>query len=402
LGLFWCATLSKIIDVYAGNCIICVVKSVVVLGSTGTIGQYSLDVIKRLDSKFKIIGLVANKNYKSLLKQAKEFKPKTLALASNRAYGLLKKEARGRYKIFCGRDGINELINRYLPDIVICAIAGSEALFYNLRTLELGIRLANANKESIVMAGDIVVKTAKTHKAELIPIDSEHNAIFQLLQGQDRNSVSRIFLTASGGPFLYKKNLEGITPRQALKHPVWNMGKKITIDSATMMNKALEIIEAKWLFGLPPERICILIHPQSIVHSMVEFYDGVITSCLCFPDMRAPIQYALTYPQRSSYIFRRVDLAGLGNLEFIKPDFKKFPAISLGYAVARMGGTAGAVLNAADEECVKLFLQKKISFVKITEIVQKVVELHKKVAKPTLKQILDADRWAREKVFELV
>jgi 1-deoxy-D-xylulose-5-phosphate reductoisomerase len=378
------------------------VKGVVILGSTGTIGHYTLDVIKNLHNKFRVIGLVANRNYKVLLRQAKEFKPGAIALAADNTYSVLKKEAKGRYKIYCGRDGINELISRCHPDIVVCAIAGSEALFYNLKVLELGVRLANANKESIVMAGDIVIKTVKKHGAEFIPIDSEHSAIFQLLQNQDRNCVSRIFLTASGGPFLRRKNLGRITPREALKHPVWSMGKKITIDSATMMNKALEIIEAKWLFGLPPEKICVLIHPQSIVHSMVEFYDGVVISCLCFPDMRAPIQYALTHPQRLKHTFRRIDLTASGNLEFVKPDLKKFPAISLGYAVARIGGTAGAVLNAADEECVKLFLQKRIPFVKITEIVQKVVELHKKVESPTLEQILEADRWARQKVFEMV
>lgn len=382
-------------------------KQVLILGSTGSIGRNTLKVIEGLNHQFKVFGLVAHSNWQLLSKQIQRWSPRVVGLIEPNAIAQLRRCFSGKdLKIYEGMEGIKKLINLSEVDIVVIAIGGAAGLIPTLCAVEAGKTIALANKESIVMAGEIIMKKAKVQQVEIRPIDSEHSAIFQALQGRNSNEVRNVILTASGGPFYLKEKqaLSKVTVKDALNHPTWRMGKKITIDSATLMNKAYEVIEAKWLFALKPEQIKIVIHPQSIIHSMVEFQDGSIIAQLSKPDMKIPIQFALTYPHRlPSRLFVTGNYLKFNDklkLTFIQPDFQKFPALRLGYEVLKKGGTTGAVLVGANEEAVKLFMNNNLSFTEITPLVEKVLRRHKVINQPELDDILQAEQWARKEVYK--
>ena len=356
-------------------------KNIVVLGSTGSIGKNTLEVARNLKDTFQVVGLSSNSQWELLAEQVEEFKPRYVALTDCGLAEKLKRRFQGnQLKILTGNNCLQEIVVKPEVDIVVSAVVGAVGLPAAIATIEQGKTLALANKESLVMAGHLVMSLAK--KNQILPVDSEHSAIFQSLRSGRPSEVKRVIITASGGPFCdYPADkLPDVKPAQALKHPTWQMGQKITIDSATLMNKALEIIEAKWLFGLTSEQIDVVIHPQSIIHSMVEF------------------QYALTYPERSPLDVRWFDLPALGNLTFRKPDVEKFPALRLGYHAAREGGTTGATLNAANEVAVQAFLDGQIRFTEIASQVEKVINHHHFIKNPCLEEILAADAWARREM----
>jgi len=363
------------------------VKKIAILGSTGSIGQQALDVIRALPDELKVVALTGNKNLELLERQIREFQPKMFysSVKPDISYG-------GEFL------SAEEIASHPEVDFVIVATAGNAGLRPALAALQAGKMVALANKEVLVMAGEIIVREASLHQAQILPIDSEHSAIWQCLQGEE-NKPQRLFLTASGGPFYHysQSQLAEVTPEQALQHPVWKMGKKVTIDSATLMNKGLEVIEAYWLFSFPFDSIEILIHPQSIVHSMVEFMDGSLKAQLSSPDMKLPIQYALSYPRRwSNPELPRLDWNKIQSLNFEPVDYDKFPCLKLAVDAGKSGGTYPAVLCAADEVAVELFLNHRISFTDIAKIVQKTLEQHRNISQPSLEEILAADAWARE------
>lgn len=379
-------------------------KSLVILGSTGSIGRQTLQVVRRLKNRFRIIGLAARTNWQLLARQIKEFRPRYAVLFNPDAAKHLQSFKFQHTKLLTGYQALKRLVTDKSVDLVLSAISGADGLPPSIWSLQSGKTLALANKESLVMAGPLLLKLARSHKAQILPVDSEHSAIFQTLKSGQPSEVNKVILTASGGPFYQYKpaQLKRITVKEALRHPTWAMGPKITIDSATLMNKALEIIEARWLFNLKPEQIKVVFHPQSIIHSMVEFRDGSIIAQMSYPDMRLPIQFALSYPARlnghkNKYLFNK-NLT----LNFITPDLTKFQALRLGYRVARLGGTSGAVFNAANEESVKLFIRKKIPFNMITLLTGQVLDAHKLVKNPTLNDIYKADNWAREKLVRII
>ena len=370
------------------------IKRVAVLGSTGSIGRQTLEVISALPHRFSVIGLAAGQNTDLLSRQISQFKPRFVHSQDNTHL------TRAKYEFL----SLEEMASHPEVDIVVMATSGKWGLKPTLAAVRAGKRIALANKESLVMAGEIITKEARQSKAPIIPVDSEHSAIFQCLQGETQKA-SRLILTASGGPFRHYSptRLAKVTPEQALKHPSWRMGQKVTIDSATLMNKGLEVIEARWLFDMPFDNIRVLIHPQSIIHSMVEFDDGSVKAQLSYPDMRLPIQYALAYPERlANPQLPRLDWDNIKELTFEPPDFDSFPCLRLAIEVGRKGGTYPAVLCAADETAVELFLSKRIKFTDIAQLVGRALEEHKSVAHPTLEAILAADRQAREKVKEMV
>jgi 1-deoxy-D-xylulose-5-phosphate reductoisomerase len=363
------------------------VKKVAVLGSTGSIGQQALDVIRALPDELEVVALTGNKNLKLLEKQIREFQPKMFcsSVKPDVNYG-------GEFL------SVEEIASHPEVDFVIVATGGKVGLSPTLAALQAGKTVALANKEVLVMAGEIIVHEARLHHAQILPIDSEHSAIWQCLQGEE-SKPQRLFLTASGGPFYHysQSQLAKVTPEQALRHPVWKMGRKITIDSATLMNKGLEVIEAHWLFSFPFDSIEILIHPQSIIHSMVEFTDGSLKAQLSWPDMRLPIQYALSYPRRwSNPELPRLEWNKINSLNFELADYDRFPCLKLAVDAGKSGGTYPAVLCAADEVAVELFLSHRISFTDIAKIVQKTLEQHQNISQPSLEEILAADNWARE------
>lgn len=379
-------------------------KRVVILGSTGSIGINTLKVVERFPNKFKVVGLTAYNNYKLLERQIKKFSPTHVA-ASSRGARYLKKNIRTRATcILDVEKDLEQLVSLKNVDIVVIAIRGSAALQPFLSAVRAGKTVAPANKEALVVAGDILMREAKRHKATIIPIDSEQSAIFQCLEGRNRNELKRILLTASGGALLNvpRSRFDHLSVRQILDHPRWKMGKKITVDSATLMNKGFEVIEAKVLFGLDIRQIEVVVHPEAIIHSMAEFKDGSIIAQLSITDMRLPIQYALTYPQRLETGLRSTNFTELGQLSFRKPDHSKFPSLSLAIYVGRKGGTLPSVLNAADEVAVDAFLGNKIKFSNIYKVVEKVVRKHRVIIKPTLKKILEADQWAREETEGII
>ena len=362
-------------------------KKIAILGSTGSIGRQALDVIRALPHELKIVALTGNKNFELLERQIREFQPKMFcsSVKLDSSYG-------GEFL------SVEEIVSHPEVDFVIVATAGKAGLSPTLAALKAGKTVALANKEVLVMAGEIIVREAGLHQARILPIDSEHSAIWQCLQGEE-NKPQRLFLTASGGPFYHysQSQLAGVTPEQALKHPVWKMGRKVTIDSATLMNKGLEVIEAHWLFSFPFDSIEILIHPQSIVHSMVEFMDGSLKAQLSSPDMRLPIQYALSYPRRwSNPELPRLELNKINSLNFEPVDYEKFPCLKLAVDAGKSGGTYPSVLCAADEVAVELFLSHRISFTDIAKIVQKTLGQQQNIPQPSLEEILAADAWARE------
>ncbi len=363
------------------------VKKVAILGSTGSIGRQALDVIRALPNELKVVALTGNKNLALLERQINEFQP-MMFYAPNEpeiGYG-------GEFL------SVEEIAGHPEVDLVIVSTAGKAGLNPTLAALQAGKTVALANKEVLVMAGEIIVREASLNRAKILPIDSEHSAIWQCLHGED-NKPRRLFLTASGGPFyrFSQSQLVGVTPEQTLRHPVWKMGRKVTIDSATLMNKGLEVIEAHWLFSFPFDSIEILIHPQSIVHSMVEFTDGSLKGQLSAPDMRIPIQYALSYPQRwSNSELPRLDWNKIDSLNFEPVDYARFPCLKAAIDAGRSGGTYPAVLCAADEVAVELFLSHRIGFTDIAKIVKKTLEQHQNIAQPSLEELVVADTWARE------
>jgi 1-deoxy-D-xylulose-5-phosphate reductoisomerase len=372
-----------------------VIKRVVILGSTGSIGKSALDVIRRNPDRFEVVALGANSNVALLADQIREFRPHHVAVADREACEKLKLLELDT-DLHPGASGM-ELIAQLGADVVLCGMVGAVGLTPVLRAIEAGNRVALANKEPLVMAGRIVMKLAAERGVEVLPVDSEHNAIFQCLHGHRIEDVHAIHLTASGGPFYgrARESLAGVPPDEAAKHPTWNMGRKISVDSATLMNKGLEVIEAMWLFGLPLEKIDVVIHPQSIVHSLVEFIDGSILAHLGLTDMKFPILFALAWPERLETPMGRLDLTRMRELTFAAPDFTEFPCLRLALDAARTGGTAPALLNAANETAVEAFCQQHITFLQIAEVVDDVLNEGQIVSDDCLENVLAADAEGR-------
>jgi 1-deoxy-D-xylulose-5-phosphate reductoisomerase len=381
------------------------IRTVAVLGSTGSIGRNTLEVVAASHGRWQIVALTAHRRLAELCQQAQVVRPRWVVaadatLAAQHDWSGLPAET----KLLVGREGLEQVAAHADVDLVVAAIVGSAGLRGTWAGLEAGKTVALANKETLVMAGPLVMQLAERHGARLVPVDSEHSAIFQAMQSGRREEVERIILTASGGPFrkYTAEQLLEVTVAEALEHPTWAMGEKITIDSATMMNKALEIIEARWLFDLKPDQIDVVVHPQSIVHSMVEFRDGSVIAQLSPPDMRLPIQYALSFPERFSGCSPRLDWTAAMQLEFEPPDETRFPALRLGHEVAARGGTAGAVLNAANEAAVAQFLGGTLPYAEIVPACRTVLENHHFDPNPSLDQLLQLDAWAREEVSRWV
>jgi len=372
-------------------------KRVILLGSSGSIGESTCKVARALPEKMKIVGLAVAKSTDRLLEQAQEFGVKALAVSDVQAAENVKNRLPSGAKFYSGPDGLTRMVEDTQADMVLVAIVGTAGLAPALAALQSGKDLAVASKEILVLAGSAVMAEAKKRRKQILPVDSEHNAIFQCLQGANGKEVRKVILTASGGPFRRSSSqeMEKVTVAQALKHPTWSMGKKITIDSATMFNKGLEMIEAHWLFGLPMSRVDVVVHPQSIVHSMVEFIDGSVLAQLSVTDMCFPIQYAVTYPERMPSGLPPLDLAKLGSLSFEAPDEKRFPALRLAREAGEAGGTLPGVFNAANEVAVEAFLEGRISFPRIWGMVESVMQEHRTEKNPNLDSIVAADQWAR-------
>jgi len=381
------------------------VRNVALLGSTGSIGCRALEVITASGGKLHAFGLTAHKRLGELVRQCQQVHPKyVVATCEDAAHEHDWQDLPRDCELLFGAAGVEQLVTREQVDVVLVAMVGSVGLRSTWAALNAGKRVALANKETLVMAGPLVMQLARDRGAELLPVDSEHSAVFQAIKCGDRREVRRIVLTASGGPFrrLSASDMQNVSVADALDHPTWDMGRKITVDSATMMNKALEIIEARWLFDLPPQNIAVVVHPQSIVHSFVEFADGAIVAQLSPPDMRLPIQYALTYPERWPGPAEKLDFSTSFQLDFEPPDMQRFPALELGYEVAAAGGTAGAVLNAANEAAVAEFLADRLGFLDIVPACRAVLEQHHYEANPTLDRLIELDAWAREEVLRWV
>ena len=376
-------------------------KRIAILGSTGSIGTNALDVLSRFKREFEVVGLSAGTNIKLLARQAGRFRPKVVCIGNEQLAGKIRRSIPAGTVILSGTDGLKDIVSRPDVDLVLLAIAGTACLVPLVEAVKAKKRIALANKEALISAGPLVTALAGKSGAELIPVDSEHSAIFQCLDGR-RDKLSRIYLTGSGGPLLNvsAKKFDSLSKRSILKHPKWKMGEKITIDSATMMNKGLEIIEAQYLFGVEEGRIEVLIHPEAIIHSMVEFIDGAVLAQLAVPDMRIPIQYALTYPVRKEGFVANVDFAKINRLSFRPPDTGKFPCLELAREAARSGGSDPVVLCAADEEAVRSYLAGKIRFSDIPKVIEKVLSRHKnvKIASLSLDDLLDAGEWAVKEV----
>jgi len=372
-------------------------RTISILGSTGSIGTQALDVIGRSGGKFDIAYLTVDTNIEELEKQTQRFNPKAVVVCNSGAYSEFRKQTRFKGKILSGEYGLHEAAAYDGNDLVISALVGFAGVVPTIKAIEAGKTIALANKEALVSAGSIITKAAKDNNVDLIAVDSEHNAILQCLAGEKISQVEKIILTASGGPFRDTPldEFDNITVARALDHPNWTMGSKITIDSATMMNKGFEIIEARWLFGLPVSQIEVLIHPQSIIHSMVYFVDGSVKAQLGMPDMRIPISYALTYPDREKYDFPRLDLGQIGALEFYRPDYDKYPCLRLALEALEAGGTATAIVNAANEVAVRAFLNGRISFTGIHKIINKTIEKKEFNYNPSLDDIINADTESR-------
>ena len=380
-------------------------KKLAILGSTGSIGVSTLDIIERFRERYEVVALTAGRNIQLLKEQILKFHPRMVSVLSEDLSGRLKEElGTTDTEILHGTEGAKRVASVPEVDMVVSAIVGAEGLIPTLSAIKCGKNIALANKETLVMAGKIVMEQANANGSIILPIDSEHSAIFQSLQGHQRDDVQRIILTASGGAFLkYSyEELETVTVQEALNHPNWQMGKKVTIDSASLMNKGLEVIEARWLFNIPPERIDVHIHPQSIIHSMVEYIDGSIIAQMGLPDMRVPISYALAYPERLQTGLSPLNFIDVGQLTFEIPDEKKFPALRLAYRAIKDGETMPAVLNAANEIAVDAFLQNRIPFTKIPTLIEETMNCYKAKELNTLEDVLEANLWARNKANEFV
>lgn len=377
---------------------------VAILGSTGSIGCNALEVIRRFPGRFRVAGLAAQRNRSRMLGQVRAWRPQLACLIDPAAASWLAERKAGRTRVLGGADGLRRICRDPRVDHVLVAISGAAALSPLLEAISCGKQVSLANKEALVMAGDLVMAEAARHRVQLRPIDSEQSAIWQCLERAQGNPVRAIYLTASGGPFrgYSRARLGRIGVRQALRHPRWRMGPKISVDSATLMNKGLEVLEAMHLFGVGPERIKVVVHPEAIVHSMVEFCDGAVLAQLSVPDMRLPIQYALSYPRRLDGGLRRMDFPGTGALRFEEPDRKNFACLELAYQAARRGGTLPCVLNAANEAAVEGFLAGKLGFLEIAGTVSRVMRRHRVVRAPGMEEIIEADRWARSQACRLI
>ena len=379
-------------------------KKVVLLGSTGSIGTSTIKVAEDLPDRIQLIGLAAGNNSKLLAEQTLKHKPRAICLQDPAKATELERMLGSRVKVYAGDEGLVQLATLPEADIVLIAIVGTAGLRPALAAIRAGKDIAVASKEILVMAGEIVMGEARKHGVKVLAVDSEHSAIFQCLESKPSHSVRRLLLTASGGPFrkTAKEEFASITVERALKHPSWVMGRKITIDSATLFNKGLEMIEARWLFDIEMDRVAVVVHPQSIVHSMVEFIDGSIMAQLSAPDMCLPIQYALTYPERVTNTRVQTDFPKIGSLTFEEPDLERFPALNLARTAGTTGGTMAAVLNAANEVAVDSFCAGRINFPGITRTVSETMGAHALIEHPTLDEILEADRWARLAAAALV
>nr|WP_207750697.1 1-deoxy-D-xylulose-5-phosphate reductoisomerase [Anaeromonas gelatinilytica] len=380
-------------------------KNIGILGSTGSIGTQTLDVIRNNNDLFNVIALSGNNNIELLERQALEFKPEIVAVFNEHKADILRdKLFPFDIKVYSGLNGLIELAKHEKIEVLITSVVGMIGLKPTLAAIESGKDIALANKETLVTAGKIVMNKAKEKNIKIIPVDSEHSAIFQSITTKEKKEINKLILTASGGPFRNKekKDLIDVTYREALKHPNWNMGRKISIDSSTLMNKGLEVIEARWLFDVEIKDIDVVVHPQSIIHSMVEYIDGSIIAQLGISDMRIPIQYALTYPKRIFNNIRKLDIIEVGNLTFEKPDIETFPCLNLAFKACEEEGTMPSVLNASNEVLVNYFLNDKIKFYDIPNIIEKILLKHKKISNPTIDEILYSDSWARNKAKELL
>jgi len=379
-------------------------QRIAILGSTGSIGKNALRVIDALGSGYEVAALSAHSNIELLAEQARRYRPGVIAITNPDYYGELKAAVGGLgVEIWAGPESLVEVAQLEDVDTVLAAVVGAAGLPAVLAAAKKGRKLAIANKEPLVIAGELLTRIARENGSTILPVDSEHSAIFQAMQAGKADEVGKIILTSSGGPFrgATSEEIENVTLEQALSHPVWDMGPKITVDSATMVNKALEVIEAHWLFSMPVDRIEVLIHPESIIHSLVEFVDGSVIAQLGMPDMCLPIQYALTYPKRVAGIAEHLKLDEIGKLTFERPDVEVFRALRLGFGAARVGGTAAVVFNAANEAAVEEFLAGRIKFGSIVELIEHCLDKHDVKASLTLEELLEADAWARREVAEL-
>ncbi|MCF6241210.1 MAG: 1-deoxy-D-xylulose-5-phosphate reductoisomerase [Bacteroidales bacterium] len=374
-------------------------KGIAILGSTGSIGTQALEVIEAHPDKFEVIALTAENNVELLIRQAKKFKPDSVVIGNEKHYELLKNALSDDFvKVYAGKEAVSQIVEHSAVDIVLTAMVGYAGLLPTVNAIKSKKRIALANKETLVVAGELINRLSKEYKAEIIPVDSEHSAIFQCLAGELHNPIEKIYLTASGGPFrtFSLEEMQHIKLHQALNHPTWNMGAKITIDSASMMNKGLEAIEAKWLFDLKPEQIDVIIHPQSIVHSIVQFEDGSMKAQMGLPDMKLPIQYALSFPNRIKSKFKRFNFLDYPNLNFEQVDSKKFRNLAISFEVMKLGGNAACIMNAANEIAVEAFLNEKAGFMQIPEIIEKTLEKIEYLAHPNLDDYVFFDKKARE------
>ena len=374
-------------------------KRVAILGSTGSIGTQTLDVIRQHSDWFTVEVLTAQHNWELLVAQALEFKPNAVVIGNEDHYSKVKEALSGEpIKVFAGQKAIAQVVEMDTIDLVLTALVGYAGLIPTVHAIRAGKQIALANKETLVVAGELITALAKQHGVNIYPVDSEHSAIFQCLVGEFHNPIEKIILTASGGPFRGKDKayLASVTREQALKHPNWDMGAKITIDSASLMNKGLEVIEAKWLFGLKTEQIEVVVHPQSIVHSLVQFEDGSIKAQLGLPDMRIPIQFALSYPDRLKSNFERFNFANYPQLTFEQPDLKTFRNLQLAFDALAAGGNAPCVLNAANEIAVAAFLNKQVGFLEMSDLIEETLTRSEFIARPQLEDYIDTDRKARE------
>jgi len=380
-------------------------KQIAVLGSTGSIGRQALEVVAANPNRFQIYALTANNNVELLAQQARIFNPDVVCIANENHYELLKKLLEDLpIKVFAGSDAIAQIVQMQQIDVVLASMVGYAGLKPTMAAIEAGKIIALANKETLVVAGELICDLANKYNVPILPVDSEHSAIFQCLAGEYNNRIERLILTASGGSFRKKEleELKYVTPSQALKHPNWDMGAKITIDSATMMNKGFEVIEAKWLFGVHPEQIEVLVHPQSIVHSMVQFSDGSIKAQLGMPDMRLPIQYAFTYPERIDSNFPRLDFSEYPQLTFEKPDIGRFRNLAIAYKAMECGGNMPCIVNAANEIVVSAFLEKKIGFLQMSDIIETVMAKADFVKKPSYEDYVETDATVRRFTKSLI
>jgi len=379
-------------------------KRIAILGSTGSIGKSTLDVIKNFPKEFSLVGLAAYSNTEILSEQIERFHPKMVSVVDEQGALNIEKRFGKKIKVLAGSEGLNALAESQGVDLVVLAISGSAALLPLIKAIEKGKQIALANKEALVMAGKIIMQKARQHQAKILPVDSEQSAIWQCLEANNKNYLRKIYLTASGGPLnkVKKSDFKRISLKDVLKHPRWKMGEKITVDSATLMNKGLEVIETMHLFSIDASVIDVLIHPEVIIHSMVEFVDRSILAQLSFTDMRIPIQYAMSYPKRLSNGLPGVDFLRLKNLSFEKPDEIKFPCLRLAYQAAKDGGSLPCVLNAADEVAVNAFLNKKINFVSIPRVIEKVLSRMSNIKNPSLEDILRTDKEARRQAMRLI